>query len=419
MYRTTTDFASIGAGVNPRGFNVNTIQPFQDSLNPTVSHSLDNFLSNNDRAQTNSLHEATGDVFDAGVEMAELHNRIEDRLREAREGVAEETKGGLTADETQFLQGIEDDIRRAEESSNNDFERQQNVSEFINSLDPEDRILDEIDLSDDIRDHRAVSDRLNESMEVVNEAGELHARAGGGLVGALHPTNIAGGLVGGLMGSYVADRLDEKGAEKNTRAHQALSGALGGVGAEGIAAGLGGTLTGVGLGAAGVGGAIGLVSGTATEEAVGKALEDTDLTRTEKGFTKSSVAGAVGGGTAGLTTTGLGIAATALTAEEGIAAASLAAAPETLGTSLVVGALLGSAVAAGAYATERYEPQITKAVETVESGVKTVSDVGKDVSAIKKGAETIVSTGVSNIEKTGQEISKVGKTFGKALGKIF
>ena len=226
-------------------------------------------------------------------------------------------------------------------------------------------------------------------------------------------------LSGGLAGAYVADKLDEKGAEKNTRAHQALSGALGGIGAEGIAAGLGGTLTGVGLGAAGVGGAAGLLAGTATEEAVGKALEDTDLTRTERGFTKSSVAGAVGGGTAGLTTTGLGIAGTALVAEEGIAAASLAAAPETLGTSLIVGAALGATIAVGAYAAERYEPQISKGIETVESGIKTVSDVGKDVSAIKKGAETIVSTGVSDIQKTGQEISKVGKTFGNALGKIF
>ena len=198
MYRTTTDFASIGAGINPKGFNINTIQPFEDSLNPIVSHSLDNFLSNTKkgRAQTNSLHEATGDVFDAGVEMAQLHNRIEDRLREAREGGQEETKGGLTADENEFLQGIEEDMRRAEENSANDFERQQNVSEFINSLDPEDRVLEEIDLSDDIRDHRAVSDRLNESIETVNEAGELHARAGGGLVGALHPVNIGGGLVG-------------------------------------------------------------------------------------------------------------------------------------------------------------------------------------------------------------------------------
>ena len=424
IYRTTTDPASIGLGINNQGFDIKTIHPLEDTLNPVNSHQLDNFLENKSRPSPTQLTELINETYEQGVEMANLHNDINNIVDDYSEG-AEEMKGGETADEyiertgeDKFMAELEDFMKGVEAQDTADIPRKDRVIEFLDKLDPNDEILEDIDLSDHLERHQELKSNLGENVEALNEAGELHGEMGKSLVESFHPTNVVGGLVGAIGGGILADKIDPKGAEHNTLFHQVLSGGLSGVGAEGFATlASGEALTASGLLPAAAGGAVGLLAGEATQEATEKSL----------GVGGSQIlGGTVGGGVAGVTTTGLAMGGGLVATELGIAEASVALAPETLGLSLVGGAVIGAGVATGAYVANRYGSDIKRVGEKAVGIVKDVSDVQKDVQAVQKAGSTVMETGLKDIEKTGQAISSGVKSVEsgiskgvKAVGKLF
>ncbi len=424
IYRTTTDPASIGLGINNQGFDIKTIHPLEDTLNPVNSHQLDNFLENKSRPAPTQLTELINETYEQGVEMANLHNDINDIVDDYSEG-AEEMKGGETADEyiertgeDKFMAELEDFMRGVEAQDVADIPRKDSVIQFLDKLDPNDEILEDIDLSDHLQRHQELKNDLGENVEALNEAGELHGEMGKSLVESFAPTNIAGGLVGAIAGATLADKIDPKGAEHNTLFHQGLSGGLAGGGSEAFAAAASGeALTAGALLPAVAGGAAGLLAGEATQEATEKSL----------GMAGSEVlGGAVGGGVAGVGTTGLAAAGGLAATELGIAEASVALAPETLGLSLVGGAVLGAGVAGGAYLANRYGSDIKQAGEKAVGFVEDISDVQKDVQAVQKAGSTVVETGLKDVEATGKAISSGAKAVSsgiskgaKAIGNLF
>tara|TARA_R110000751_G_scaffold123439_2_gene224308 strand:+ start:6606 stop:8600 length:1995 start_codon:yes stop_codon:yes gene_type:complete len=415
IYRTTTDPASIGLGINNQGFDIKTIHPLEDTLNPVKSHQLDNFLENKSRPSPTQLTELINETYDQGVELSNLHNDINNIVDDYSEG-AEEMKGGETADEYMtrtgedpFIPELEEYIKGVEAQDVADIPRKDRVIEFLDKLDPNDEILEDIDLSDHLERHQELKSDLGENVEALNEAGELHGEMGKSLVESFHPTNVVGGLVGAIGGAVLADKIDPKGAEHNTLFHQGLSGGLSGVGAEGFATlASGEALTASGLLPAAAGGAAGLLAGEATQEATEKSL----------GVGGSQVlGGAVGGGVAGVTTTGLAAAGGLAATELGIAEASVALAPETLGLSLVGGAVIGAGVATGAYVANRYGSDIKRVGEKAVGIVKDVSDVQKDIQSVQKAGSTVMETGLRDIEKTGQAISSGVKSVESGISK--
>ena len=424
IYRTTTDPASIGLGINNQGFDIKTIHPLEDTLNPVNSHQLDNFLENKSRPAPTQLTELINEVHDKGVEMANLHNDINDIVDDYTEGT-EEMKMGETADEfiertgeDKFMAELEDFMKGVEAQDTADIPRKDRVIQFLDKLDPNDEILEDIDLSDHLERHQQLKSDLGESVETLNEAGEMHGEMGKSLVESFHPTNVVGGLAGAIAGGILADKIDPKGAEKNSLFHQGLSGGLAGGGSEAFATlASGEALSATGLAPAVAGGAAGLLAGEATQEATEKSL----------GVGGSQIlGGAVGGGVAGVTTTSLAMGGSLAAAELGIAETSVALAPETLGLSLVGGAVLGAGVAGGAYVANRYGSDIKKGFEKGVDIVKDVSDVQKDVQAVQKAGSTVVQTGLKDVEKTGKAISSGVKSVEsgiskgvKAVGKLF
>ncbi len=424
IYRTTTDPASLGLGINNQGFDIKTLHPLQDTLSPYESHRLDNFLENKPRPAPTKFTELIEKVHDQGVEMANLHNDINSTVDDYMDG-AEEMKGGETADEFMtrtgedpFVAELEDYLRNVEAKDIADIPRKDRVIQFLDKLDPNDEILEDIDLSDHLERHQELKSNLGENVEALNEAGELHGEMGKSLAESFHPSNIAGGLVGAIAGGVLADKLDPKGAEKNTLFHQGLTGGLSGGGAEAFATLAGGEALTAGALLPAVGGGIaGLMAGEATQEATEKSL----------GMAGSEVlGGAVGGGVAGVGTTGLAMGAGLAGAELGIAEASVALAPETLGLSLIGGAVLGAGVAGGAYLADRYGSDIKRVGEKGIQFVEDVSDVQKDVQAVQKAGSTVVQTGLKDVEATGKAISSGVKSVGsgitkgvQAVGKLF
>jgi hypothetical protein len=424
IYRTTTDPASIGLGINNQGFDIKTLHPLEDTLSPYESHRLENFLENKPRPAPTKFNELIEKVHDQGVEMANLHNDINDIVDDYSEG-AEEMKMGETADqyiertgEDKFMAELEDFMRSVEAQDVADIPRKDRVIQFLDKLDPNDEILEDIDLSDHLERHQELKSNLGENAEALNEAGELHGEMGKSLVESFHPVNIGSGLVGAIGGGILADKIDPKGAEHNTLFHQGLSGGLAGGGSEAFAAAAGGeALTAGALLPAVAGGAAGLLAGEATQEATEKQL----------GMAGSEVlGGGVGGAVAGVGTTGLAMGAGLAATELGIAEASVALAPETLGLSLIGGAVLGAGIAGGAYLANRYGSDIKQAGEKAVGFVKDVSDVQKDVQAVQKAGSTVVETGLKDVEKTGQAISSGAKAVGsgiskgvQAVGKLF
>jgi hypothetical protein len=179
-------------------------------------------------------------------------------------------------------------------------------------------------------------------------------------------TQIGSGLAAGYLANQVVKQLDPHNKLGN-QGQEVVSGSLaGGIGA-GFSAGLSGTAASAGLFApAIISGAAGMIAGAETQKAVNTALQKAGATQFEASETSSTVGGAVGG------------AATAVTAGLGTVAAGAeigaAFAPETLGLSVLGGAVIGAGVAA-----YQNRGQIAKTV---------VSDVKQEVNTVENAVES-------------------------------
>ena len=147
-------------------------------------------------------------------------------------------------------------------------------------------------------------EQLRSVAEAVDTHTEPYKASANVLKRAIHPTNLATGVVGGVAANALMNQIDkDHHIEENTRT--GLEGVTAGVMTEMGAAALAGTaLTASGVGVAGAAGAASYVAGSKTAEGVTKGLEAAGVDEdTSEGLGALS-GGAVGGGVAAGTAIG-------------------------------------------------------------------------------------------------------------------
>ena len=220
------------------------------------------------------------------------------------------------------------------------------------------------------------------------------------VISAVHPTNLATGLIASVAGEEFADLIDKGGQEDHAVGHQALAGVSTGFFSGTASAALAGeALTMTALLPEMVAGTVGFSAAMATQSAVANAMQKESYNSNQIGLTSNTTAGAVGGAaasSAGLLTS-VGIAAVS-----GAEVGSLLG-PETFGLSILAGVAVGSIIGAGAYEWDHLNMShtITNQVLAPIGSVTTsfANDVSKDANVVANTLENIgssVSHGVSS-----------------------
>jgi len=203
----------------------------------------------------------------------------------------------------------------------------------------------------------------------------------------ISPTQVGTGLVAGVIANKIVAEIDPQNKLGNQGQEVVAGGISGGISA-GFSSGLAGTALSFGVFApAVVGGSAGYLAGVETQRAVSKAILKSGGTQAEAEIGSSAVGGSVGGlGTA----VGAGLTSVALGAEAGVAFA-----PESLGLSVVAGAILGGVVGTGEYVYENR------------------NQIGTE---IKQEAKQIGSDIVSGAKEVGSDIKQTGEAIYHWLG---
>lgn len=332
ILRTTEDFASIGIGLT-RGkdnWNISSILPHKDKLNPIEAHKLSNFTQTSARrpGQTETLLKA---VQQAGQKAGELE--LMDSMKTAQEKgqsfteFVHEFNSGTGQDTTADGSRLAGTRMHRNSKWVKYWEESKEVGSSNPAFSPEETAhLDSIPRSEVVYDpairpkeraefrakppsERAKAikkshERLKTVAEAVDTHTEPYKASANVLKRAIHPTNVLTGVVGGAAANALMNQIDkDHHIEENTRT--GLEGTAAGVMAEMGAAALAGTaLTAGGVGVAGAAGAASYVAGAKSAEGVTKGLEAAGVDEdTSEGMGALS-GGAVGGGVAAGTAIG-------------------------------------------------------------------------------------------------------------------
>ena len=332
IFRTTEDFASIGIGLTrgKENWNVSSILPHKDQLNPIEAHKLSNFTQTSARrpGQTETMLRA---VHQAGQKAGELE--LMDAMKTAQEKgqsfteFVHEFNSGTGQDTTADGSRLTGTRMHRNSKWVKYWEESKNVGSSSPAFTPEENVhLDSISNSEVVYDpairpkeraeFRAKSpserakaiEKSHEQLRSVAEAVDTHTEpykaSANVLKRALHPTNLATGVAGGVAANALMNTLDkDHRIEENART--TIEGASAGVMTEMGAAALAGTaLTASGVGVGAVAGAASYEAGSKTTEGVTKGLELAGVDEdTSEGLGALS-GGAVGGGVAAGTAIG-------------------------------------------------------------------------------------------------------------------
>ena len=330
ILRTTEDFASLGIGLTRGNWEVNSILPHQDKLNPVEAHELENFTETSARrpGQTETLLRA---VHQAGQKAGELElmdamKTSQERGQSFTEFVHEFNSGtgqDTTSDGTRLagtrMHRNSKWVKYWEEakgvgSSDAAFTAQEQA--HFDSIPESDAVYDpairpksraEFNAKSAPERSKAVAEaheQLQTVAEAVNTHTEPYKASANLLKRAIHPTNLATGLGGGIAASALMDQVDkDHHIEETTRT--GMEGATAGVMAEMGAAALAGTaLTASGAGIAAVAGGASYIAGSKTTEGVTKGLEGIGVDQNVSEGVGAITGGAVGGGVAAGTAIG-------------------------------------------------------------------------------------------------------------------
>jgi hypothetical protein len=175
---------------------------------------------------------------------------------------------------------------------------------------------------------------------------------------------ITSGLVAGVVANKLVKELDPEN-KLGDQGQEVVTGGIAGGLASGFSSGLAGTALTTGIFApAVVGGSLGYLAGSETQKAVSSAITQAGGNQATSEITSSTVGGAVGGlGTA----LGAGLTSSALGVEAG-----LALAPETLGLSVLAGAVIGGVVGASEYVYEKRD-EVVSDIKEIGQDIKNVA----------------------------------------------
>lgn len=327
ILRTTEDFATLGVGLarGKEGFNVSSILPHQDKVNPVAAHRLENFTETSSRrpGATESLLRG---VQHAGAKAGELE--LIDSIKTAQENGLSFTEwvhefNGRTGQDTTpdggSLAGTRMhrnskwvkywDEAKSEGSSAPAFTPAEeahfgSIPESEQVYDPSIRPKERRSFQNSTPAERQskiadAHEHLAKVASAVDAHTEMHKASANALKRAVHPTNLATGLAGGVASSALMDNVIDKDHHIEEHARTTLEGVGAGVATEMGAAALAGTaLSGGALGVAGLAGGASYLAGSESAKGVTKGLEALGVDKDASEGIGAATGGAVGGGVA-------------------------------------------------------------------------------------------------------------------------
>jgi len=376
IFRTKNDPVSFLAKGVTKGskFNVKSILPLQDTLNPITEHNLSQFLTNDTPRRTtieellNNRIVLLGAKISEYTMMNEMLNSIENqesfseymaKNNPADANISESTRvykgsnytklwesmGGVySPKEMELINGNQIGISKPFETSN--IER----ANFVGSMDRQSIINTSMDnFKNTIETSNAFasdSDKIREALVKETTITGLSPETSTALVEALNPVSQIKGLIGGLAGFEEAKLIDKlSGGALGGAGTATLGGALGAVNTSLASAALAGNLTATALLPEILSGAGGAIAGYYTQQAVISALQNAGANED----TIQSVSAITGGAVAGATTALVSIGGSIISGAE----IGTALAPETAGLSIALGAGIGAVVGAGSYVVSK------------------------------------------------------------------
>ena len=399
IFRTLNDPISIlaKAKVPQSRWNVRSILPLTDTLNPIEEHYLKQFLTNdtprrtsieellNTRIQTQGARVSEYTMMKEMLTDIETHanfTRYMERVNPADAVIGESQRvyegsnytelwkdlGGSFTPEESFA--ISQNQRGASRPFETTLEERRSYS-LLDSAERENIINQSME---NMKNTLETSARYSTEPNAVREEMVRQATLGGTtpemsamLVDALHPVSQIKGLAGGIAGFEEAKLIDTlSGGALGGAGTATLGGALGAVNTSLASAALAGsveTLTAATLLPEVVAGAGGAIAGYETQQAVAQALRDAGANEDTIESVSSITGGAVGGATTAVAGIGASIGVAALTGGE----IGLSLAPETLGASVAIGAGIGAVVGAGGYLAGKVGSAASTLVNEIEN----------------------------------------------------
>ena len=327
ILRTTEDFASLGVGLarGKEGFNVNSVLPHQDKINPVEAHELENFSETSARRPGNTETLLRG-VQHAGAKAGELE--LIDSIKTAQENgqsftewvhdFNSRTGQDTTADGSALVGNRMHrnskwvkywDEAKSEGSSAPAFTPAEEA--HFDSIPESEQVYDPSIRPKERRSFRNSTpaerqskiadahEHLAKVAGAVDAHTEMHKASANALKRAVHPTNLATGLAGGIASSALMDNVVDKDHHIEEHARTTLEGVGAGVATEMGAAALAGTaLSGGALGVAGLAGGASYLAGSESAKGVTKGLEALGVDKDASEGIGAATGGAVGGGVA-------------------------------------------------------------------------------------------------------------------------
>lgn len=325
ILRTTEDFASLGIGLakGKEGWNVSSILPHKDKINPIEAHELENFTETSTRRPGNT-ETLIRTVQRAGMKAGEMdligsmHVGIEEGmtftewLHKFNSATGQDTSpdgselaGSRMHRNSKWVKYWEE----AHDSTNNDtpafteseeayFDRLGDVdSTYDPAIRPKERAKFH-DMSPSEKEDAI--QKSHENLESIAEAVDLHTEpykaSANILKRAIHPTNLATGLAGGVAANALMDDVIDRDHRIEEHARTGLEGGLAGAATEMGAAYLAGNaLTGGSLGVASAAGGVSYIAASESGKLVTKGLESAGVDKTASEGVGAATGGAVGG----------------------------------------------------------------------------------------------------------------------------
>jgi hypothetical protein len=331
ILRTTEDPISFGLGLTKRGtFQIDSILPHADKLNPLESHKLENFTKTSKRRAG-----FTEDLLDASQRAGQRAGEY-DMLRAIKDAQfknqsftewVHEFNGRTGSDTTpdgtalrgtrnykgsKWVKHWEETAKTTEhpELSSKPFTAAEeahfkSVEEGFESpavndkpvLSPQDRA--KFVTSTPTEQERAITkahETLHESMRVADAHMEPYKSSVNAVKRAVSPTNLGAGIVGGVVASQTMDKLIDPDHKIEEHGRTAIEGGLSGVTTElGVAAMTGAAVSSATVLPAAVAGAGAYLAGSETQKAVTRAMTKAHIDHNVAEATGSATGGAVGG----------------------------------------------------------------------------------------------------------------------------
>lgn len=333
ILRTTEDFATLGIGMSrgKEGFNVSSILPHQDKVNPVAAHRLENFTETSARRPGNTETLLRG-VQHAGARAGELE--LIDSIKTAQENGLSFTEwvhdfnsrsGQDTTADGSALAGNRMhrnskwvkywDEAKSEGSSASAFTSAEeahfdSIPESEQVYDPSIRPKERESFRNSTPAERQTKiadahEHLAKLAAKVDSHTTMHKASANVLKRAVHPTNLATGLAGGIASAALMDNVIDKDHKIEEHVRTGLEGVGAGVATElGVAALAGSSVAAAPLAiAAGAGGAS-YLAGSETGKLTTKGLRAMGIGKDASDGLGAATGGAVGGAVAAGATIG-------------------------------------------------------------------------------------------------------------------